>query len=55
VEFLGHVVGQGWIFPVTTKVEAIAKFPAPTPTSDDAISRNGWLLPEVLPQLLYYC
>jgi len=30
VEFLGHMVRQGWISPVTTKVEAIAKFPAPT-------------------------
>jgi len=30
VEFLGHVVGQGWISPVTAKVEAISKFPAPT-------------------------
>ena len=30
VEFLGHVVGQGWISPVTAKVEAIAEFPVPT-------------------------
>ena len=30
VEFLGHVVGQGWITPVTAKVKAIVKFPVPT-------------------------
>ena len=29
VEFLGHIVEQGWISPVTAKVEAITKFPVP--------------------------
>ena len=30
VSFLGHIVGQGSVIPITAKVEAIAKFPIPT-------------------------
>ena len=30
MSFLGHVVGQGMVTPITTKVEAIANFTIPT-------------------------
>ena len=29
VTFLGYVVGQGQVAPVSAKIEAIAKFPVP--------------------------
>ena len=30
VEYLGHKVGQGFVTPITAKVEAISQFPIPT-------------------------
>ena len=30
VECLGHKVGQGFVTPITAKVEAISQFPIPT-------------------------
>ena len=34
VTFLGHVVGQGQVAPVSSKVEAIARFPVPIDKRD---------------------
>lgn len=34
VTYLGHVVGQGQLRPVTAKVDAIINYPAPTTRTD---------------------
>ena len=34
VTFLGHMVGQGQVVPVSAKIEAIAKFPIPEDKKD---------------------
>ena len=48
VTFLGHVVGQGQIKPVDSKVCAISDFPRPEKKTINEISRHGWVLQEVL-------
>ena len=49
VTFLGHVVGQGQIKPVDSKVCAINDFPRPeNKKTINEISRHGWVLHEVL-------
>ena len=49
VTFLGHVVGQGQIKPVDSKVCAINDFSRPeNKKTINEISRHGWVLQEVL-------
>ena len=45
VQYLGHVVGQGYVKPVMAKVDAIVKYPVPkTKKQLMRFFRNGWFL-----------